>query len=159
MGGPHGAMPSPLPLPQASALWSGGKLRSQSAAVWPQFTLWAREGDVAMQQYLLHHWLHVGGPPPPHHHHHPCWNTMAAPDTAHSHTVLPHWKSHKTRVVQSSQAVHDIFWVFCFLTGCLTFAGFVPEDQMHFYLNLRLPEIFPLQANMIWQIELITVAH
>lgn len=28
------------------------------------------------------------------------WNTIAAPDTAHSHTVLPHWKSHKTRVVR-----------------------------------------------------------
>lgn len=30
---------------------------------------------------------------------HPHWNTMAAPDTAHSHTVLPHWKSHKTQVI------------------------------------------------------------
>lgn len=52
--------------------------------------------------------LHVGGPPQPH------WNTMAAPDSACSHTVLAHWKSHKTWVVQGSQAVHEVF---------LTFAG------------------------------------
>lgn len=39
----------------------------------------------------------------------PRWNTMAAPDTAHSHTVLPHWKSHKTRVIRDSGAVDDVF--------------------------------------------------
>lgn len=63
----------------------------------------------------------------------PCSNTMAAPDSAHSHTVLPHWKSHKTWVVQGSQTVRDIFWVFCFLKDYFTFAGFLPEDWMHFY--------------------------
>lgn len=39
----------------------------------------------------------------------PRWNTMAAPDTAHSHTVLPHWKSHKTRVIRESRALDDEF--------------------------------------------------
>lgn len=85
----------------------------------------------------------------------PHWNTMAAPDTAHSHTVLPHWKSHKTRVVQGSQAVCDIFWVFCFLIGYLTFAGFLPEDWMKCYQS---PEFFfSAKGNLIF--ELIIIAH
>lgn len=50
----------------------------------------------------------------------PRWNTMAAPDTAHSHTVLAHWKSHKTRVVQGSQAAHDGFGVFPAFAGSQT---------------------------------------
>lgn len=56
-----------------------------------------------------------GWSPPPS----PCWNTIAEPDTAHSHTVLPHWKSHKTRVIQGSQAK------FSFLTGYHTCLGFL----------------------------------
>lgn len=77
-----------------------------------------REANVAVQQYLLHHWLHVGGPPPPR------WNTIAEPDTAHSHTVLPHWKSHKTRVIQGSQATFSFLTGYHTCLGVLTFSLF-----------------------------------
>lgn len=62
-----------------------------------QFSLQVRKkADVAMPATC-------GWSPQPH------WNTMAAPDSARSHTVLAHWKSYKTRVVQGSQAVHEVF--------------------------------------------------
>lgn len=61
----------------------------------------------------------------------PRWNTMAEPDTAHSHTVLPHWKSHKTRVIRDSGAVDDVFWIFGFLTCYLTFALFLSIINNH----------------------------
>lgn len=72
----------------------------------------AREGDVAVQHiYFITGFMWVVPPR---------WNTMAAPDTAHSHTVLAHWKSHKTRVVQGSPAVHDGFGVFLAFAGSHT---------------------------------------
>lgn len=85
-----------LCLKWVSVFWAQAE---HCSAVQPQFTLWAGKWDVATEQYLTScRWVVL-----------PRWNTMAAPDTAHSHTVLPHWKSHKTWFSRDSGAVDDVF--------------------------------------------------
>lgn len=61
-----------------------------------------------------------------------CWNTMAAPDTAHSHTVLPHWKSYKTRVIRAPRLRMIYFSVSSQVTLHLHFC--LPENCENFSL-------------------------